>query len=77
MLLSKANRAPNLSLIHIFGYPGTQIITEEVVKSMDGTAEEKAAAEAYILPKMLVGGFVTVTIASVVLAGIIAPMIFK
>lgn len=66
-----------IGLTCMIGYPGTQIITEEVVKSMDGTAEEKAAAEAYILPKMLVGGFVTVTIASVVLAGIIAPMIFK
>ena len=40
------------------------------------TAEEKEKALAYVMPKMIVGGFTTVTIASVVFAGIIAPLIF-
>ena len=61
----------------LFGYPGTEILSNEVVASMDDfTAEEKEKALAYVLPKMVVGGFTTVTIASVVFAGIIAPMIF-
>lgn len=61
----------------LFGYPGTEILSNEVVASMtDFTAEEKEKALAYVLPKMVVGGFTTVTIASVVFAGIIAPMIF-
>ncbi len=61
----------------LFGYPGTEILSNEVVNSMDDfTAEEKEKALAYVMPKMIVGGFTTVTIASVVFAGIIAPMIF-
>ena len=38
---------------------------------------QKAAVSAVILPKMLVGGFTTVTIASVVFAGISSPFIFS
>ncbi|MBR5806187.1 MAG: hypothetical protein IKY30_05395 [Oscillospiraceae bacterium] len=61
----------------LFGYPGTEILSNEVVASMtEFTAEEKEKALAYVMPKMIVGGFTTVTIASVVFAGIIAPMIF-
>ncbi len=61
----------------LFGYPGTEILSNEVVASMtDFTPEEKAKALDYVMPKMIVGGFTTVTIASVVFAGIIAPMIF-
>lgn len=61
----------------LFGYPGTEILTNEVCNGMEGfTAEEKSAALDFVMPKMIVGGFTTVTIASVVFAGIIAPMIF-
>ncbi|MBE6866810.1 MAG: hypothetical protein E7492_07640 [Ruminococcaceae bacterium] len=61
----------------LFGYPGTEILSNEVVASMtEFTPEEKAKALDYVMPKMIVGGFTTVTIASVVFAGIIAPMIF-
>ncbi len=61
----------------LFGYPGTEILSNEVVASMtDFTPDEKEKALAYVMPKMIVGGFTTVTIASVVFAGIIAPMIF-
>ena len=61
----------------LYGYPGTEILSKEVVSSMkDFTEEEKAKAMDYVMPKMIVGGFTTVTVASVVFAGIIAPMIF-
>lgn len=60
----------------MIGYPGTEILSNEVVAAFEGTEEEKKAALDYVLPKMIVGGFVTVTIASVAFAGIIAPMIF-
>ncbi len=62
----------------LFGYPGTEIISREVVTSMtEFTEEERGYALDYVMPKMIVGGFTTVTIASVVFAGIIAPTIFK
>lgn len=66
-----------IGLTALIGYPGTQIITNEVTNGLDASDEEKAAVSEILLPKMLVGGFTTVTIASVVFAGIIAPMIFK
>lgn len=46
------------------------------IDALETNDEQKAAIKEYILPKMLVGGFTTVTIASVVFAGIIVPMIF-
>jgi len=62
----------------LFGYPGTEILSREVVASMtEFTDEERGYALDYVMPKMIVGGFTTVTIASVVFAGIIAPMIFR
>lgn len=63
-------------LTALFGYPCTQIITDEVVESLDVSEEEKKAVHQLLLPKMLIGGFTTVTIASVVFSGIIIPMIF-
>ncbi|MBQ4506761.1 MAG: hypothetical protein II971_05875 [Firmicutes bacterium] len=61
----------------LLGYPGTEIISREVCDTMEGfTDKEKAMALDFVMPKMIIGGFTTVTVASVVFAGIIAPMIF-
>lgn len=65
-----------IGITALFGYPCTQIVTDEVVSSLDLNDEQKAAVSAELMPKMLVGGFTTVSIASVVFAGIIVPMIF-
>ena len=69
--------AMSIGITALIGNPGTQVITNEVTNGLDASDEEKAAVSEILLPKMLVGGFTTVTIASVVFAGIIAPMIFK
>lgn len=60
----------------LLGYPNTQLITEEAINSMDCSEEDKQTALKYALPKMIVGGFTTVTVASVILTSIIAPLIF-
>lgn len=61
----------------MLAYPATQIITTEAVDSIEGmTEEQRQRAMDYALPKMIIGGFVTVTIASVIFAGVIGPMIF-
>ncbi|SFH81892.1 hypothetical protein SAMN05192551_103156 [Tindallia magadiensis] len=59
----------------LFGFPGTFIISKEVAAAVGETEEEKQAILNEILPKMLVAGFATVTIASVVLAGFMANML--
>jgi len=53
----------------MFGFPGTLIISEEVAKQLADSDEEREFILSRILPKMLIAGFTTVTIASVFLAG--------
>lgn len=59
----------------LFGFPGTFILSNEVANANGKTDEERQIILDAIMPKMLVAGFVTVTIASVVLAGFMAKLI--
>ncbi|WP_433957493.1 hypothetical protein [Cytobacillus horneckiae] len=59
-----------VSLTALYGFPADYIITNEVIKSLTDDEKEKAVLTSHMLPPMLVGGFVTVTIVSVILAGI-------
>lgn len=58
-----------------FGFPTTLFMPQEVAQAMGRTEEEKVAIRNYLEPKMITGGFVTVTIFSVILAGIVAGML--
>ena len=58
-----------------YGFPGTYVISKEVSKAVGETPEQKEMILDAILPKMLVGGFVTVSIASVFLASIVAAFV--
>lgn len=64
-----------IGITALFGFPGTFIISQEVANAEGKTEEEKQYILNEILPKMLIAGFVTVTIASVVLAGIMVNML--
>lgn len=59
----------------LFGFPGTFIIPNEVAAVIAKNDEEKKIILDAILPKMIIAGFVTVSIASVVLAGVMAKLI--
>lgn len=59
----------------LFGFPGTFIVSNEVAEAMSSSKEEKELILNQVLPKMLVAGFVTVSIGSVILAGILGPML--
>lgn len=61
----------------LFGFPGTFIVTEEVATAESQTAEEKAVLIQNMMPQMLVSGFITVSIGSVVLAGILSPILIN
>lgn len=65
-----------IGMCALMGYPGTQIVTDDMVNALSVSSEEKTAISDILLPKMLVGGFTTVSIASVVFAGIITPLIW-
>jgi len=59
----------------LFGFPATFIISNEVATALGETPEEREFVLTGILPKMLVSGFTTVTIASVFLAGFLVNLL--
>ena len=63
------------SLTALYGFPADYIITKDVIDTLTEDAAEREALTAHLLPPMLVAGFVTVTMVSVVLAGIFVGMI--
>jgi hypothetical protein len=60
----------SISLTALYGFPADYIITNEVITSLVENDEEKEVLLSHMLPPMLVGGFITVTIVSVVIAGV-------
>ena len=62
--------AISLGISCTFGFPTTMLMPQEVAQAIGETEEEKTAIENYLLPKMLTAGLVTVTIVSVLIAGV-------
>lgn len=61
-----------IGLTSLYGFPGTMVLSQEAAKGAGESPEEVAAIEGQILPKMIVAGFSTVTITSVVVTSLIA-----
>ncbi|MDN7241541.1 hypothetical protein QWY14_07035 [Planococcus sp. N028] len=59
-----------VSLTALYGFPADYIITVEVINALTKDAKEREILMSHMLPPMLVAGFITVTIVSVILAGI-------
>lgn len=59
-----------IALTALYGFPPTYILPDEASKALAETKDEYDYLMDNMLPKMLVGGFATVTIASVIIAGI-------
>lgn len=59
----------------LFGFPGTFILSNEVANANGKTDEERKKILDEILPRMLVAGFATVTVGSVIMAGIMVKML--
>jgi len=64
-----------IALTALYGFPPNYILTEEASKALTEKDEERAFLMDEMLPKMLVGGFTTVTIVSVLIAGIFVKLI--
>ena len=52
----------------LFGFPGTYIVTNEVVNAIAADDKEKQLMLDHMMPKMLIAGMVTVSITSVLIA---------
>ncbi len=63
------------ALTALVGFPADYVITEEACKSVGKTPEEFKYLMDNMLPKMLVSGFATVTIASVIIAGLFVNLL--
>lgn len=63
------------SLTALYGFPPNYVLTDEASKALAENDEEKAYLMDSMLPQMIVGGFVTVTITSVIIASIFIPML--
>ena len=64
-----------IGLTSLYGFPGTMILSQEAARGAGESPEEIAAIEHEILPKMIVAGFSTVTITSVIVTSIIVGRI--
>lgn len=64
-----------LSLTALYGFPPNYILTEEACKGLANTREDFTFLMDRMLPRMLIGGFVTVTISSVILAGVFVNLL--
>ena len=69
------NMAFACSLTALFGFPADFILTTEVCHSVATDEGEEAYLTANILPKMLVGGFATVSVASVIIASVFLKLL--
>ncbi len=64
-----------VALTALYGFPPNYILTEEASKALAKDDDEFKYLMDEMLPKMLVGGFTTVTIVSVIIAGVFAKFI--
>jgi hypothetical protein len=64
-----------LSLTALYGFPPNYILTDEASKALADSPEEYDFLMDQMLPKMLIGGFTSVTIVSVILAGFFANLL--
>ena len=59
----------------LFGFPGTYIVTNEVVAATAKNEEEKQLMLDHMMPKMLIAGMVTVSITSVLIASFMTSLL--
>ena len=64
-----------IALNALYGFPPNFILTNEVIKSLASNNDESEYLTNKMLPKMLIGGFTSVTIASVLIAGVFSKFL--
>lgn len=79
-IVSKVLKLPFLlsfatALTALYGFPPNAIITESTCTALASNEDEKAYLMGRMFAPMIVGGFTTVTITSVIIAGIFAGML--
>lgn len=63
------------SLTALFGFPADYILTSEVINHLTKDKHEQNYLTNHMMPKMLVGGFATVSVASVIIASVFLKLL--
>ena len=63
------------ALTALYGFPANAIITETTCNNLTDDADERAFLMGRMFAPMIVGGFTTVTITSVIIAGIFVGLL--
>lgn len=63
------------SLTALFGFPADYILTNEVVNNLTKDEKARNVLIDYMMPKMLVGGFATVSVASIIIASLFLKLL--
>jgi hypothetical protein len=66
-----------VALTALYGFPADYIITNEVITSLTKDEKERQVLTSHMMGPMLIGGFVSVTMVSVILAGFMVSKIGK
>ncbi|WP_222931038.1 hypothetical protein [Treponema phagedenis] len=64
-----------IALNALYGFPPNYVLTKETIQSLTEDEEEIQYLTDIMMPKMLIGGFTSVTIASVIIDGVFAGML--
>ena len=59
----------------LFGFPGTFLISQEISKACGTTDEEVKVVESFMMPKLVIGGIVSVSVVSGLVAGVMCTWI--
>lgn len=62
-------------LTALFGFPADYILTNEVVNNLTKDEKARNVLIDYMMPKMLVGGFATVSVASIIIASLFLKLL--
>ena len=75
LLKWKTTLGMSVALTAMYGFPADYLLTNEVVRSVGRTEEERDALREAMLPPMLVGGFTSVSAGSVVIASVLVSFL--
>ncbi len=75
LLKWKTTLGMSVALTAMYGFPADYLLTNEVVRSVGRTEEEREALREAMLPPMLVGGFTSVSAGSVVIASVLVSFL--
>ena len=74
-LVGSRNMAIGIAMSQLLGFPATYLIVNEVATAVSETPEEKEYVVRRLTPAFVVSGFVSVTVISVIIAGVFVNFI--